>query len=300
MTQLAQRVELGDGRVAAYEVIGEGEPLFFFQGGPGLSADLLRPEAALLADRFAVHLVDPHGSGGSTAPADPSQYDHLGTARFYDEVRAALGLERATIMGISFGGVVALTYAALYPEATARCVAIAALAVSPEGDDGAGAAEEMDRFLARHADQPWYPGARKTWDQWTDRVLAAEDPAEVDAMMAEVLPLYFAHPERPSAQRTIEAWRRDARGDLAATKAWEGGLWQTIDMRPLLPEVRSPLLVLVGALDPICGPAQGELIAAAVPHAELTIVPECGHFVPDEAPEEFRAAVLGFCDALAG
>src|SRR5258705_2887404 len=118
MTELTLRMDLGGGRTAAYEVIGEGEPLFYFQGGPGFSANLLRPAAELLADRFAVHLVDPHGSGGSTPPADASQYDHLGTARFYDEVRQALGIERATMMGISFGGVVALTYAALYPEAT--------------------------------------------------------------------------------------------------------------------------------------------------------------------------------------
>jgi proline iminopeptidase len=297
MTALAQTVELSGGRRAAYEVVGEGEPLFFFQGGPGFSANLLRPEAELLADRFAVHLVDPHGSGGSTPPADPSQYDHLGTARFYDEVQRALGIERATIMGISFGGVVALTYAARFPEATARCVAIAALAISPEGEGGADAAAEMDRFLARHADQPWYPAARKTWDEWTERVLAAEDPGEVDAMMAEVLPLYFADPERPGAQRMIETWRRDARGDLAASKVWEGGLWQTIDLRPLLPEVRAPLLVLVGGLDPICGPAQGELIAAAVPQSELVIVPDCGHFVPAEAPDEFRRAVLDFAAA---
>ena len=293
MTALRESVELPGGAVAAYEVIGSGEPLFYFQGGPGDSANLLRDDAALLADRFAVHLVDPHGSGGSTPPADVSQYDHLGHARFYDEVRRALGIERAGIMGFSFGSIVALTYAALFPEAATRCIAIAARAL---GEDEAGdeAADEMERMLARHSDAPWYPSARATWDSWTDRVLAATDAAEVDAMMSEVLPLYTAHPERPGVQRMIEAWRSEARTDLAAVQAWENGLYQTIDVRPLLSQVRCPTLLLVGELDLICGPAHSQVIADEIPQAQVVIVPDCGHFIPAEAPEAFREAVLEF------
>jgi proline iminopeptidase len=92
----------------------------------------------------------------------------------------------------------------------------------------------------------------------------------------------------------IEAWRQDVKSDLAALKVWESGLWQRIDIRPLLAEIRHPTLVLVGALDLICGPAQGRLIAESVPGAELAIVPESGHFIGAEAPDDFRRAVLAF------
>src|SRR5580704_1363476 len=182
MTGLTQRVDLGGGRKASYEVIGDGPPVLYFQGGPGFSAALLRPEAQLLADHFAVYLIDPSGSGDSTPPSDLSQYDHIGHARFYDEVRGALGVDSATIMGISFGGIVALTYASLYPETTTRCISVAARAVGEE-IEGEEAAAEMQAFLGRHSNQPWYPAARRTWDEWTERVLAAEDAREVDAMM---------------------------------------------------------------------------------------------------------------------
>jgi pimeloyl-ACP methyl ester carboxylesterase len=293
MPPLSQQVDLGDGRRAADEAIGDGPPLFCFQGGPGLSAALVRPEAELLADRFSVYLVDPAGSGGSTPPSDPAQYDHLGHARFYDEVRQALGVGPATIMGISFGGIVALTYAALFPDAATRCISVSARAVGQE-IEGEEAAADMQAFLAPHANQPWYPSARKTWDGWTERVLAAEDAREVDLMMSEVLPLYTAHPDRPAVKAAIEEWRKDMRSDLAAAKAWESGLWQTIDVRPLLSEIRCPTLVLVGGLDLICEPAQGRLIAAAVSGAELVIVPESGHFVAVEAPESFRESAVEF------
>jgi proline iminopeptidase len=265
----------------------------YFQGGPGFSAALLREDAELLADDFAVYLIDPHGSGGSTGPSDPSQYDHIGHARFYDEVREALGVGATTIMGISFGGLVALTYASLYPAATTRCICVASRVVGEEVE-GDEAASEMQEFLARHSGQPWYPTARRTWDGWTESVLAAENASQVDAMMADVLPLYTADPNRPGVQALIKAWRRDMRSDLTALKVWESGLWQRIDARPLLAEIKCPTLVLVGALDMICGPVQGRLIADAVPGAELVIVPDSGHFIGAEAPERFREEIRKF------
>jgi proline iminopeptidase len=294
MPPLRDSVDLPGGARAAYEVVGEGEPLLYFQGGPGNSASLLREDAELLSDRFAVHLIDPHGSGGSTPPGDPSAYDHIGHARFYETVREALGLGPVTIMGISFGSVVALTTAALYPESTKRCIAIAARAVG-EDEQGEEAEQEMELMLARHRDAPWYESARATWDSWTERALAATDAAEIDAMMAEVLPLYTADPERPRVRRLIEAYRTEGKSDLAAVRAWEDGLWQTIDVRPLLGDVRCPTLLLVGELDLICGPAHSHAIAEAIPQARVVVVPDSGHFIPAEAPEAFREAVLSFC-----
>lgn len=293
MPPLSATVDLGGGRHAAHEVIGEGDPLLYFQGGPGLSAALLRADAELLRDRFAVHLIEPHGSGGSSRPAHQSHYDHIGHARFYDEVRRALGIEHATIMGISFGAIVALTYAALFPQASDACIAVAgrAVGVELEGDESA---DEMQRFLARHADEPWYPSARRVWDEWTERVLSTEDAATVDAMMAEVLPLYMAHPDRPGARALVEAFRNENHTDLAAAKVWESGLWQTIDVRPLLAKIACPTLVLVGELDLICGPSQGRLIARSIPQAELVTVADCGHFIGAESPQEFRDAVTSF------
>jgi len=290
---LTDSVELDGGRVASYEVIGDGAPLFYFPGGPGFSAALLRPDAELLADSFSVHLVDPAGSGGSTPPAEPSQYDHVGHARFYDEVRRALGVERAMIMGHSFGGVVALTYASLYPQHASGCISVASRVVG-EQVEGQDAAAEMEASLSRHESQPWYPSARAVWDEWTDRVLAAQDPREVDSMMAEVLPLYTANPDSPGVKAMIEEWRADMRSDLAALKVWESGLWQGIDARPLLAQVTCSTLLLVGALDLICGPAQARLIAEALAGAEVVVVPDCGHFIAAEAPDAFRAAIVGF------
>ena len=289
-------VPLPGGRQATVEIIGTGPPVFWFEGGPGLPARLSRPEAELLSDHFSVYLIDPHGSGGSTPPSDPSQYGHVGHARFYEEVRNALGVGRVTIAGISFGGSVALTYTALYPDLTVRCIAVSAGGVGADVDEG-DAAAEMERMLTRHTGAEWYPEARKLWDEWTDRVLAATDAVEVKEMFGKVFPLYCAHPDRPDVRARLEWARGQLDIDLGAAKVWEGGLYQTFDLRPLLSKVTRPTLVVCGELDLICGPAQARQIAAGVPGATLVVIPNCGHIPGWEAPHEFRTAVLDWSRA---
>ena len=111
----SQTVELRGGRRATYQVIGDGEPALVLPGGPGLAAGYMRTAAELFADRWRCHLVDPHGSGGSSPPTDPAHYAPQGHVEFYEEVREALALPAVTVIGHSFGATTTLTYAALRP-----------------------------------------------------------------------------------------------------------------------------------------------------------------------------------------
>jgi proline iminopeptidase len=293
-------VTLPDGHTATYEVIGSGsEPLLSFVGGPGLSAKLMRPDAQLFAEHFTCYLIDPHGSGGSTPPRDETAYDPVGHARFYDEVRRALDLGPVNVHGVSFGGTVALTYAALFPEVTSRCIAVSAFAVGEELDEeeGGDAAAEMEAALARHADTDWYPEARKVWDEWTPRALAATDPSEVSDMLDTIWPLYAAYPDRPDVRKALDEARALLEVDLRAMKVWESGLYQRGDLRPLLPRIECPTLVICWALDLIGGPAQSRQIAPRVPGANLLVLPDCGHMPALEQPQSYRDAVLDWCAA---
>jgi len=288
-------VGLRGGRCAEYEVIGDGPALLYFTGGPGENAAILRKDARLIADLFTVYLIEPHGSGGSTPPADASAYDAIGHARFYDEVREALEIPRASIMGFSFGASVALAYAGLFPAVATRCVAVAGRAVG--ADAGPESDAEMERALALHASAPWYKEARAAWDQVDERVLSMEDPAELDRMRLEVLPFYMGDPESPTAEAILADWRRNLRSNLAASQAWVGGLWEALDLRDLLRLIACPTLVLAGDLDLACGPYHARAISAHVPHAAIVTVPKCGHFIPSERPEEFRSSLVAFCES---
>ena len=124
-------LKLSGERQATYEDIGEGRPALMLPGGPGFAAEYMRSDAELFSDVLQSHLIDPHGSGGSTPPADPAEYSPEGHARFYEETRSALGLGRVVVLGHSFGSTIALTYSALYPDSVQACIAVAPSAWGP-------------------------------------------------------------------------------------------------------------------------------------------------------------------------
>ena len=162
-----QVAALPGGRAASYEVIGGGRPALMFAGGPGFSAAYMNGDAELLSDVLCSYLIDPHGSGSSTPPAGPAGYSPEGHARFYEEVREALALPEVVVLGHSFGATTALTYAALFPESTAMCVAVAAFGIGPDADaqQAVKAEAEAEAQLARHAGSPWYEAARQVMEE---------------------------------------------------------------------------------------------------------------------------------------
>lgn len=289
-------VALPDGRVASYQVIGSGRPALMLAGGPGFAAAYMTGDAELLSDTLQSYLIDPHGSGSSTPPADPADYSPEGHARFYEEVRQALGLPRAVVLGHSFGATTALTFAALFPQSAESCVAVAGFGIGPDADamEGGEAEAETGALLDRHAGSPWYEEARPVIDEWSERIQAASDPAEMEQMMVSVLPFYLAEPDKPEVAARLAEMSRMLKADLAAGKAWEEGLYQSVDLRPLLSRIQCPTLVVAGELDFICGPAQARPIAGHIAGSRLVMLPGCGHIPSIEAPQEYRQAVLDF------
>jgi pimeloyl-ACP methyl ester carboxylesterase len=165
MDAMTEIVALPGGRTASYTIIGNGRPALMFAGGPGFTAAYMTGDAELLSGALHSHLIDPHGSGSSTPPADPAAYSPEGTARFYEEVRQALGLPPLVVLGHSFGATTALTYAALFPESTTACIAVAGFGIGPEADAGQGGARRRSsgHCCSGIPTPPGTPGRGRSW-----------------------------------------------------------------------------------------------------------------------------------------
>jgi pimeloyl-ACP methyl ester carboxylesterase len=131
-------------------------------------------------------------------------------------------------------------------------------------------------------------------DSWTERLLAATDAAKMEQMMATVLPFYLAEPDKPEVAARLADMSAAMKANLAAGQAWEGGLYQSVDLRPLLGRITCPTLIVAGELDFICGPAQAQPITAGITGSQLAMLPGCGHIPSIEKPEEYRHAVVEF------
>ena len=298
---LAEILTLEDGRTVEWEAVGEGRPLIWVEGGPGLWAHLARPDVALISDLFRGHLVNAPGCGRTSPPADMSGYDLPGIIAFFEEVRERLGLGRVTVMGHSWGGLVAPAWAAAYPESVDRLVVIDGY---PGGDNGPGsgvdadaARAEQEQAYARHASEPWYDAAV--------RALAEEGGTEWDdeeawiAQFNPTCPMYFADPYSPLAAPHLARARAEVRKNLALFNAWFGHVhhFDGINILPSLAAVKCPSLVIAGQYDFICGPAWNRPIAAAIPGARFVEIADAGHIPQYEQPGIFRAALLDWLAA---
>lgn len=116
---LAETLTLEYGRTVEWETVGDGPPLIWVEGGPGLWAHLARPDVELVSDLFRCHLVNAPGCGRSSPPVDISGYDLPGIIAFFEDVRMRLGLGRVTVMGHSWGGLVAAAWAAAHRDSVA-------------------------------------------------------------------------------------------------------------------------------------------------------------------------------------
>lgn len=75
---------------------------------------------------------------------------------------------------------------------------------------------------------------------------------------------------------------------------WHNPTIKDWDMRPLIGEITCPTLVVQGMQDEHATPQHARDIVAAVPNAELCLLPNAGHMVVQEAPDEFNEKMLQF------
>jgi 2-succinyl-6-hydroxy-2,4-cyclohexadiene-1-carboxylate synthase len=217
------------------------------------------PVVERLGERYRALAPDLRGHGGAR-DARPIDFDAV-----VGDVLAAAP-PRFALCGYSMGGRIALHVALAAPERIERVILVATTA---------GIADAAERAARREADERVAAFAETaTIEQFADRWAAQ--------------PLFAATP--PEAARI---WRTDLlRNDPRALAAVVRGLGAGA-MAPLwdrLGELTMPTTVIAGERDAKYV-ALGERLAAALPNADLVVVPGAGHGLPREAPEAVAAAI---------
>jgi proline iminopeptidase len=273
-----------DGRRLAYERVGSGPTLVCHGGGPGFSSLYLGNLGGLDEDLELV-LLDPRGTGGSDRPSDPRAYAIDDYAEDVEELREHLGLERIDLLGHSHGGVVAMAYAARYPERVGRLILASTLARwAPEQE------RAMQEAMAVHEAEPWYEDALAALQAEQAGEFASDE--ELGELAIREFPFYFAHfGEKERAYLDI---LRTETPNADTLLLFNKEIFESFDLRPELAHITAPSLVVTGELDFITGPVCAAEISAEIADAAAEILPGAGHFVFVESPEAFGRAVLGF------
>jgi len=127
----------------AYHSFGSGQTFVLLAGGPGMNPRYVAPIAAALARRDRrIVLFDQRGTGSSApAIADRSRQTIAGAVADLDALREKLGEPKLALIGHSWGGMLAMAYAAAHPDRVRALILI---------DPGPMDASEFDRENVTH------------------------------------------------------------------------------------------------------------------------------------------------------
>lgn len=224
-------------------------------------------QTPVLARHYRVLLYDCRGMWKSEHPAGPySMEQHA------DDLAAlleALHIERAHLVGISYGAEVSMAFAAQYPEKVRSLVLSSAVSK-------AGAV--LDGMI-----DTWSAAAR------------AHDPQR---LYAESYMLNFSADYLQANQAVLAAAAaRYSALDMQAVLELLS-CFKNMDLTEHLKLINAPTLVMVGEEDILKPRPYSELIASEIPGAHLVVVPGAGHALCLEKPAVFNSLVLGFLAQL--
>jgi pimeloyl-ACP methyl ester carboxylesterase len=261
-----EQVDVGR-RSIAYERAGEGPPLLLLQGFVGDARSTWGPQIDDVSDDFTVVAWDVPGAGRSSDPPEsftlPDFADCL--ADFVD----ILGLGRVHVVGLSFGGALALEFYRRHPGRVLSLVLAGAYAGWAGSLPSAVAEQRLEQSL-RASRLP---------------------PAE---FMATMLPTMFSAATTNDRVREFAASLTEFHpaGFRAMARACAA------DLRDVLPQVQVPTLLLYGDQDLRAPLSVGQALHAAIPNSKLVIMPGVGHVSSVEAAEQFNVEVRQFLRRL--
>lgn len=247
----------------AYEYQGKGTPIVLLHGALSDSRSW-HQQISKFSGEFSVLAWDAPGCGKSS---DPPETFRLAD---YADCLAALieetGLERPHILGLSFGGGLALEFYRRYPDIPRSLILVSAYA----GWAGSLPPDELEKRVRDVTHQLDLP-PKQVVEKWLPTLFSDSVPAGVKEQTAAIMSEY--HPAGMKVM--LNAFAR-------------------ADLRDVLPEIDVPTLLIYGDADQRSPLSVARELNAGIPNSELVVLKGLGHVIHAEAPDRFNAEVLKF------
>lgn len=281
---LAEPIESGKlfsglGATLYYEVRGAetGAPLFVINGGPGVDHSYmhstLHPVSALdeLAKDRPIIFYDQRGVGNSPALQLGQSCTIADQVTDLEALRDYLGYQRINILGHSFGGYLAIAYAARYPERIEHLIL-------------------CDSAAPKFADTIFL--FAQVFPETHERMAAIEiiDEATKKASFMHYFSMLFYSPKNRDTYlaRVTEVKANIEVADMLLKDMEE------LDVAPALATLRFPTLVITGRFDMNVAPSVAYAIHKAIPGSRFVVFEESGHLPFYEEQEGFVRTVRSF------
>ncbi len=257
-------------------------PLVVLHGGPGMDHQDLKPVVRSLADRYQLVTFDQRGSGLSQRVPE-SRLSMAAMAGDIEALRRHLGLSRVILMGVSFGGMLALEYALRYPGSL-RALILVVTAPSYRFKD------QARRFADGLAD----PGLRRAAYKVLDGDLRSA--ADAKAALARLAPLYARRGDPRRSRRAL----RPIRLNVRVLRWFFRRGCARYDVEDRLGRIRAPTLIVGAERDWICPPDQSRILHRGIRGSRLVILPGARHACCLEQTPAVIGAIRRFLAGVRG
>jgi proline iminopeptidase len=271
-----------NGFLLHYQIVGSGSPVLILAGGPGLDAGYLTPLVNELSRRYECIVLDQRGTGRSKLPEISPQ--NLTLSLMVDDieaVRKAMTINKVPIVAHSWGGMLAMEYAAKYPKRVSALVLI-----------GSGGLDlEYKPVFYDNIESRLYPQERAEMITAEDKLKNAPDSdSALAAKLAARLPAYF-YDHNIGRQFASQINSQTYRGNVLniLTPDLEAHYHPKAELRLFDGQV----LIIQGHQDPMPEGVAYE-IHSTMKHSELIFLDKCGHFPWLECPVPFYEAMERF------
>ncbi len=279
----SQFIEI-DGYKINVEVLGKGDPIFFFSGGPGNSHDYMQGNFGRYYKTHKVVFIDMLGRGLSDDAKDKSEYSIDNDVHITEEVRKALKLDKIAVVGHSYGTVVAQAYAVAYPKQVSKMVLIAGF------HSGEMWQNNCDNY--NHEARTHFP---ELWHQVDSlRTLGYVSADSIFNKVYSSFPTKYIYYHDTKVKgnypkKKYRAWNNDVYYGILGDDGdfLVGGSMIAFDVRRKLKDLDFPTLIMAGRYDGVSTPLFNEQYKTFMPKAEFHMFENSGHNPYLEEPEKF-------------
>lgn len=268
-----------------YRTYGEGKPLLLINGGPGFPSNHFVSLAQELAkNNRQVIIFDQRGTGRSQlSKLDANTVNMQLIIDDMEALRNHLQLPSWTLMGHSFGGVLAMSYAVKYG---AR---VDGMILSASG----GIDLEFSRYLNANLAVRLSPNQRSLLNYWSKQISERKDvDRAIQKRLETNLAGYVFYPEnRPKIIKSLTETSKLV--PVVNDLIWDDLSRQKYDLTEKLKTFQKPVLIIQGRQDFI-GESTAIKTNQTIPNSELIFINECGHSIWLDQGEKYFSAIAEF------
>ena len=298
------------GKKIWYEIYGAEyeDTLLYLHGGPGASCLDFVNQAKALSAKMKVVIFDQLGVLRSEAIAESESYSMEYQIEMIEELRQLLGIEKWSILGHSYGGMLGVLYAHLHPNSIHKVI-LECPSLCFE-DSAKSTAEYLSEHIKNLNNKPAAELCEKMkFTDYQDKTEVVLDLLTLLGYVTDMKLRNYLHGisfqeyqmSMDTTDITDEMWSKADRHlmKLLETQPMPDGLLQkrmqiTDSFLPMLTKITAPVLLISGKYDPVCTKDQIEYIMKNAQNATLAIFENSGHFPRIEEAKKYTNTILEF------